>query len=81
MSMVNLPVYRRAAVADGRELYHILHPADMMADLWTPDHLLAQWIYEQFVRRYGGAHLHVEILPAGQYDAECLLRTAAEAAV
>jgi hypothetical protein len=67
---------RRPAVADGRELYHIVHPSDMAADLWTPDYLLARALYEQFERCYGSAHLHVETLYAGQYDAECMMHTA-----
>lgn len=70
---------RRMAVADDRVLYHVMHPVDMAADLWTPDCVLAWGIYEQFVRRYGAAHLHREILHARQYDAECLARIGAEA--
>lgn len=66
---------RRKAVADDRKLYHVLHPVDMAADLWTADYVLARGIYEQFVRAYGAAHLHVETLPAGQYDAECMMHT------
>lgn len=72
---------RRPAVADGRELYHVVHPRDTIADLWTADYLLALHLYEQFVRRYGAAHLHGETLQPGQYDAECLLRTGVEEAV
>ncbi len=71
---------RRRAVPVGRELYHIVHPSDEMADLWTADHILAWDFYEKFVREYGGAHLHFETLYAGQYDAECLLLTGAEIA-
>lgn len=74
-SGVEAAQHRQAAAADGLEFYHILHPADTTADLWTPDRLLALRIYEQFVRRYGGGHLHVETLRPGQYDAECLRRT------
>ena len=65
---------RRPAVAEGRELYHVLHPTDATADVWTPDYMLAQGIYDEFVQKHGQAHLHLETLPAGQYDAECLLR-------
>lgn len=68
------PVARHPAVAESWELYHIVHPTDASADLWTPDYLLALRIYEEFVQKHGQAHLHLETLPAGQYRAECLLR-------
>jgi hypothetical protein len=78
VSMREAPVRRRAAPV-GRELYHVVHPSDEMADLWTADQVLAWSLYERFVQKYGGAHLHFETLYAGQYDAECLLCSGVEA--
>ena len=68
------PAARHPAVAEGWELYHVLHPTDVTADVWTPDYLLALTLYDEFVRKHGQAHLHLETLPAGQYRAECMLR-------
>jgi hypothetical protein len=67
-------VRRRAAVYD-LALYHVLHPSDSELDEWTQDYIRARAFYEQFKRDYGGAHMHVEVHPAGQYEAECLMRS------
>jgi hypothetical protein len=69
---------RIAALADDQVLYHVLHPANAGLDQWTSDYNRALDFFEQFVREYGQAHLHVQSHPAGQYDSECLLRTDTE---
>ena len=69
-----------AAVAHAVVLYHVVHPMDSEADQWTQDYTRALTICAQFVRDYGGVHLHAETHHAGQYDAECLLRTDTEMA-
>lgn len=69
-----------AAVAPDVLLYHVVHPTNMDCDQWTQDYSRALAVCAQFVRVYGGVHLHAETHHAGQYDAECLLRTDTEMA-
>jgi hypothetical protein len=71
----------RPAVAETIVLYHVVHPSQPDMDEWTQDYILALAMFEQFARRYGDAHLHVETHRAGGYDAECLQRSRNEAAV
>lgn len=78
--MSDLSTPRPRAAAAERQLYHVLHPTDTDADFWTADYIVAVKFYEQFVHKYGAAHLHVECLHAGQYEAECLLSPSAEGA-
>lgn len=65
----------RRTVAHELALYHVLHPTDSELDEWTQDYIRARAFYEQFARDYGGAHMHVEMHHAGQYEAGCLMRT------
>jgi hypothetical protein len=65
------------ALATDQVLFHVVHPVDANRDEWTQDYERAVAICAQFVRDYGSVHLHVETHRAGQYDAECLLRTEA----
>jgi hypothetical protein len=71
--MIAAEAKHRRAVATEQALYHVLHPSDPERDEWTQDYIRARAFYEQFKRDYGGAHLHVEVHPAGQYEAECLM--------
>jgi hypothetical protein len=73
--MANKQAVHRRAVAHDLALYHVLHPSDPELDEWTQDYIRARAFYEQFARDYGSAHMHVEVLPAGHYEAECLMRT------
>ena len=83
MNTPDLNPHHPAAFADPTQehvLYHVLHPSGEDQDQWTGDYNIALDFFEQFVRDYGQAHLHVEYVGAGQCAAECLLRTDAEAA-
>jgi hypothetical protein len=73
--MANESAAHRRAVANDLALYHVLHPTDPELDEWTQDYIRARAFYEQFARDYGDAHMHVEVHHAGQYEAECLMRT------
>ena len=80
MTAAPVSLEHRPAVAGELVLYHVLHPTNSDRDEWTQDHVVAVALFQQFVREYGGGHLHVEIHHAGQYDAECLVRAETEAA-
>jgi hypothetical protein len=65
----------RAPAADELVLYHILHPTRKEWDQWTSDYKSALDCYEQYTERYGRAHLHLEHVHPGQYEAYCLRRS------
>jgi len=83
MNMPDQNPHHPLAFADpGREhvLYHVLHPSGEDWDQWTGDYNIALDFFEQFVRDYGQAHLHVEHVGAGRCASECLMHTDKEAA-
>lgn len=72
------PAVHPPALATDRVLYHVVHPVDADRDEWTQHYQRALAFCAQFVRDFGGVHLHAETHRAGQYDATCLLRHVTE---